>query len=186
MNIEIHAKKLKLTDEIKKYVDEKIGRLTKYEKKIMNTRVNLISGKERSSDTKYRAEVTMHLPEVMIRSEEKAQDIFAAIDLVGVKLERQLDKYKGRHFWKSIKAEKFSKIAGEVTGKITGKSNGKIVKRKIYETTNKPMTEAEAIEQMELLGHPFFLFLNTQTGKHAVVYKRDDGNYGIIEPESEI
>ena len=96
MQISIKTKHLELTDEIESYVKEKIGHLEKYDKQIMETVVRLFSGKEHTSDTKFRAEVTMHLPKIILVAEAKAQDIYAAIDLVSEKIERQIEKYKNK------------------------------------------------------------------------------------------
>ena len=96
MKIDIKTKHLELTEEIADYVDKKIGHLSHFDDKIMETRVKLTSGKEHTSDTKFRAEVTMHLPKIIIRAEAKAQEIYAAIDIVSEKLERQIEKYKDK------------------------------------------------------------------------------------------
>jgi len=96
MKIDIKTKNLELTDEIDSYAREKIGRLAHFDKNIMETVVRLFSGKEHTSETKFRAEVTMHLPQTMLVAEAKAQEIYAAIDIVSEKLERQVEKYKDK------------------------------------------------------------------------------------------
>ena len=96
MKIDIKTKNLELTDEIDSYAREKIGHLAHFNKQIMETVVRLFSGKEHTSDTKFRAEVTMHLPKTMIVAEAKAKEIYVAIDIVSEKLERQIEKYKDK------------------------------------------------------------------------------------------
>jgi len=100
MQINIKTKNLELTSEIEDYIKEKIGHLQKYDKQIMETDVRLTSGKEHSSENKFRAEVTMHLPKTLFRAEAKGQGVYAAIDLVSEKLERQLERYKNKIFGK--------------------------------------------------------------------------------------
>jgi putative sigma-54 modulation protein len=103
MQIIIKTKHLELTPKIENYVEGKIGHLQKFEDQIMDTNVKLTSGKEHSSETKFRVEVTMHLPKTLFRAESKAQDVYAAIDFVSEKLERQLEKYKNKMFGKGNK-----------------------------------------------------------------------------------
>ena len=103
MQINTKTKHLDLTDEIENYVQEKIGHLGKYDDQIMETDVRLFAGKEHTSDTKFRAEITMHLPKTMIVAEGRGLDIHAAIDDVIEKLERQLEKYKHKMFGQTKK-----------------------------------------------------------------------------------
>lgn len=125
-------------------------------------------------------EITIPLKSFILRSEETQEDFYAAVDKTIDKLERQIRKNKTRLQSKQTKQVydfEFDSIVVEKEEKDTNK----IIKRKTIEV--KPMDEEEAILQMELLGHQFYMFKNSETGEPAVVYKRNDGNYGVIESE---
>ena len=128
-----------------------------------------------------KVEVTIPLKTVILRAEETREDLYAAIDVVVDKLERQIRKNKTKLQSKKMK-EIFSRdFMFESIEKVEEENEDKIVKRKKVEV--KPMSEEEAILQMELLEHQFYIFKDSETDKVAVVYKRKEGNYGIIESE---
>lgn len=177
MEFNIHGDKLKVTDAMKDYIEEKLGRLEKYLENSEKIRANVIV-KVRNKDQ--RVEITIPLKSLIIRSEESQPDFYAAVDKSIDKLERQIRKNKTRLMSKQIKPIQdftFSEI--ETDDEPTDKK--KIMKRKTIEV--KPMNEEEAILQMELLGHQFYMYKDSETNKSSVVYKRNDGNYGIIESE---
>lgn len=173
MKIVIHGKKLKITAAINDYIENKIGKLDKYLEnpdEITATVVVKVKGKDQI------VEVTIPVKKYILRAEDIHNDLYAAIDLVSEKLERQIRKNKTRLKKKTVKTTDFVtdfKVSKEET------EDGKIVKRKLVET--KPMNEEEAILQMNLLGHNFFVFNNEETNKISVVYKRKDNDYGILE-----
>ena len=124
-------------------------------------------------------EITIPLKSFILRSEETKEDYYAAVDKTLDKLERQIRKNKTKLMSKhnkNVQEFNFSEIETSEE-----KNTSKIVKRKTIEV--KPMNEEEAILQMELLGHEFYMYKDEETGLPAVVYKRKDGNYGIIESE---
>lgn len=171
MKFNIHGKNIDVTDSIRSYVESKIGRLDKYFKDTdLTATVNLrVRGKEQI------VEVTIPANKVVLRAEEKHVDLYAAIDLVSDKLERQIRKNKT----KVRKNLKQTIIFNDFEVDSSEDVDGVIVKRKVIDT--KPMNEEEAILQMELVGHDFFLFKNDKTSELCVVYKRKDGGYGLIE-----
>ena len=171
MKFNIHGKNIDVTDSIRSYVESKIGRLDKYFKDTdLTATVNLrVRGKEQI------VEVTIPANKVVLRAEEKHVDLYAAIDLVSDKLERQIRKNKT----KARKNLKQTIIFNDFEVDSSEDVDGVIVKRKVIDT--KPMNEEEAILQMELVGHDFFLFKNDKTSELCVVYKRKDGGYGLIE-----
>ena len=171
MKFNIHGKNIEVTDAIKDYIESKIGRLDKYFKDTMNdATVNLrVRGKDQI------VEVTIPTSRVVLRAEEKHSDLYAAIDLVSDKLERQIRKNKT----KARKNLKQTIIFNDFDVDASEDVDDSIVKRKVIDT--KPMSEEEAILQMELIGHDFFLFKNDKTGDFCVVYKRKDTGYGILE-----
>ena len=128
-----------------------------------------------------KVEVTIPLKTVILRAEETREDLYAAIDVVADKLERQIRKNKTKLQSKKMK-DTFSKdFMLDAIENVEEENVDKIVKRKKIEV--KPMSEEEAILQMELLEHQFYIFKNSETNNISVVYKRNEGNYGIIESE---
>ena len=173
MKFIIHGRKVEVTDSIRKYIEEKIGRLDKYLESpddVTATVVCKIRGKEQI------VEVTIPLKKVLLRSEESHDDLYAAIDIASDKLERQIRKNKTR-MNRKYKDEGIGVVFENVED--TNDEERTIVKRKEIEM--KPMSEDEAILQMELLGHEFFVFKNIESNEVDVLYRRKDGDYGIIE-----
>ena len=176
MEIIIHGDKIKITDAMKDYLKEKLAKLEKYLENSDNVRANVMVKVKNREQT---VEITIPLKSFILRSEETKEDYYAAVDKTIDKLERQIRKNKTKLMSKHNKSTQefnFSEIEAEEE-----KNTSKIVKRKTIEV--KPMNEEEAILQMELLGHEFYMYKDEETGLPAVVYKRHDGNYGIIESE---
>lgn len=175
MKYNIRGDKMVITDAIKNYTEEKLGRLEKYFKDD-DINANVL--------TKVRGnlqivEVTIPTSKYTLRSEEENDDLYAAIDLVTDKLERQIRKNKTR-LNKNMK-ESVKEFNFDYDTKDEDESDEKVVKRKSIEM--KPMDEEEAILEMELLGHSFFVYKDMNTNNVCVLYKRKDGNYGLIETE---
>ena len=171
MKFNIHGKNIEVTEPIRGYIESKIGRIEKYFKDTdLEAVVNLrVRGKEQI------AEVTIPANKMILRAEEKHNDLYAAIDLVSDKLERQIRKNKT----KARKNLKQTLVFNDFEVDAKEDVDDSIVKRKTIDT--KPMSEEEAILQMELIGHDFFLFKNDKTNEFCVVYKRKDKGYGILE-----
>lgn len=176
MEIMIHGDKLKITSSMKEYIEEKLGKLDKYLEKGDEVRANVIV---KVSNYTQRVEITIPLKSVILRTEESQQDFYAAVDKAIDTLERQIRKNKTRIASKQQKIN-YGFILDEIV-EPEEKEEYKVVKRKKVEV--KPMDEEEAIIQMELLGHQFYMYKDSETDKPTVVYKRNDGNYGIIESE---
>ncbi len=176
MEIIIHGDKLKVTDAMKEYIEEKLEKLNKYLENSENIRASVIV---KVKNHEQRVEITIPLKAFILRSEESKDDFYAAVDKTIDKLERQIRKNKTRIMSKQVKTNKdFSMSAFADEEDLDDK---KILKRKKVEV--KPMNEEEAILQMELLGHQFYMYKDSETNQVAVVYKRTDGNYGVIESE---
>lgn len=176
MNIIIRGSKLEVTDAMESYAKEKLERLNKYLEDIDNIKATVVAKVHGHLNT---VEVTIPLKNFILRAEEVQDDYYAAIDTVIDKLERQIRKNKTRIA--SSKRKETKDFAFDYIEEIEDTPVEKIVKRKKIEV--KPMDEEEAILQMELLGHEFYLFKDADTNKPMLVYKRKDGNYGIIEAE---
>lgn len=175
MDILIRGDKVKVTKAMNDYIIEKLSRLEKYIEDYNHVKANVVIKVKKIGQ---KVEVTIPLKKFILRAEETQDDVYAAIDVITDKIERQIRKNKTKLQSKKIKDNKdilLDFIIDDVD------DENKIVKRKTIEV--KPMSEEEAIIQMELLGHTFYLFKNAHTLKPTLVYKRFDNNYGIIETE---
>ena len=178
MEIIIHGDKVKVTKAMSDYIEEKLQRLDKYLENSENVRASVIV---KVKNHEQRVEITIPLKSFILRSEETKDDFYAAIDKTIDKLERQVRKNKTRLMSKKVKQSYDFNFDSIVLDKDEEKEDKKIVKRKTIEV--KPMNEEEAILQMELLGHQFYMYKDSETNNPAVVYKRNDSNYGVIESE---
>jgi len=171
MKFNIHGKNIEVTEAIRSYIESKIGKVEKYfsDTDLTATVTIRVRGKEQI------VEVTIPASKMVLRAEEKHDDLYAAVDLVSDKLERQIRKNKT----KARKNLKQTIIFNDFDVDASEDVDDSIVKRKVIDT--KPMSEEEAILQMELIGHDFFLFKNDKTNEICVVYKRKDKGYGILE-----
>lgn len=170
MNIIVNGRHLEITPALKSYSVEKMSKFEKYLSSISEAVVTLSVEKYR-----HKAEVLMKANGFMIQAESVTGEIYSSIDEVVEKLEKQVVKYKEKlqTFRKSDK-----KTAGTATDKAG--NTGNIIKYKKFEM--KPMSPEEAVDQMDLLDKSFFIFANLVSGDINVVYRRGDGNYGLIEP----
>jgi len=187
LEIEIFAKNMEVTDRISEYVNKKVSKLDRYLASIDETRVDLAYLKSaRSASDRQVAQITIRGKGFILRSEERADDLFAAIDAAVDKIQRQIRRFKGKRNrgrgdgmnTKEMAAQ--AEIAMEAEAEF--EEEPVIARRKQF--TLIPMDENEAIEQMKLLGHEdFFVFYNANTSTINVLYRRRDGSYGLIEPQ---
>ena len=177
MKVTVIAKNIELTPAIKDMVEKKISKLDKYFDPNVEAKATLSVQKNRQI-----IEVTIPFNGVILRCEESTDDMYKSIDLVEEKLERQIRKQKTklsrRNSTGSLRYPDFNSID---INEEEDEEDSKVVKTKSFDV--KPMSSEEAILQMELLGHNFFVYQDWKTSKVNVVYKRKDGNYGLIEPE---
>ena len=174
MEVQLFVRNLELTPRLREYVEKKIDKLDRYLSDIDEARVELGVENSRSSAHRQVAQLTVRVHGSILRSEERASDMFAAVDAAVDKMRRQMSRYKERRLDRWQRAEEQA-VAEEEAGPA------EIVRVKRFEVL--PMTAAEAIEQMELLGHQFFVFLNADESGINVVYRRRTGDYGLIVPE---
>ncbi|OPJ56045.1 ribosome hibernation-promoting factor, HPF/YfiA family [Alkalithermobacter paradoxus] len=175
MDIKIVGKNIDLTEGIKTSIQDKLGKLGKYFTNEVEIRATVRAKKARQT-----IEVTViPISGSILRAEQSEENLYAAIDGVVDKLSRQLRKYKTRLIDKGHQSIRFENISDEP--EVKDDNDIRIMRRKKFGF--KPMSEEEAILQMELLGHNFFVFTNAETDELAIVYKRKEGDYGIIEPE---
>lgn len=180
MELELQVRHFDLTDTVRDYVERKVGRLDRYLPDLRATRVELARGVRRSQGEVYTAQMTSWVDSAILRAEEMNSDVFAAIDLAADKLYRQIERYKGkrqdrRHDRRAEAMEEMAMAEADTEPEPV------IARRKRFPII--PMSEDEAAEQLSLLGHDFFLYLNPDTGSMNVLYRRKDGSLGLIEPE---
>lgn len=175
MEIVIRGDKIEVTKAMKDYICEKLKRLDKYLENSSEIRANVVVKVKGHLQT---VEITIPLRNFIIRSEETQDDFYASVDKAIDVIERQIRKNKTKIKAKETKTRIDFNIV-DIEEEEYEENN--IVKHKKIEV--KPMDEDEAILQLELLGHTFYLFKNIDTNKEAVVYKRKNGGYGVIEAE---
>jgi putative sigma-54 modulation protein len=178
MQLIIKGKNMEVSEALKNYVEKKIGKLSRYLPTIEEARVELSVQKAKSSQDRQVVQVTMRSNGTILRAEERDADMLAAIDAVKDKLQRQITRFKERPIRKLAKAQA---AAAQPEAIAEETMPPQIVRVKRFAVT--PMTEQEAIDQMELLGHDFFVFFNPNDGALNVLYRRRDTNYGLLKPE---
>ena len=175
MQLSVKGRNLEVTDALRTYAEEKVQRMGRYLEGIGSGNVVLSVEKHRQI-----AEVTLRVRDLTVRAEESTDDLYSSIDLVAEKLERQILRYKERivaHMDRPAHREERQMVQS-----VPASDGPLVVKTKRFAV--KPAQVEEAILQMDLLGHNFYVFRNAQTDEVNVVYRRRDGHYGLIEPEA--
>ncbi len=175
MAITVRGKNINITPALKDYVEKRIGKVTKYFGALGEITVLLTVEKGH-----HIVEVTVPVNGMLLRGEESTTDMYASIDLVIEKLEKQIEKYKTK-ISRKLRSGVFKGDLVVNTGVTEAEGDFKIVKTKRFAV--KPMDVQEAVMQMNLINHDFYVFTNADTEDVNVVYRRKDGNYGLIEPE---
>ena len=182
MQLHIKGKNFEVTDRLRTYVDQKVGKLDRHLPGIIDAWVELSVEDTKAAQDRQVCQITLRTDRVILRAEERSDDMFTAIDTVLEKVNRQIDRYKGkrrdRRRGAGVTAEPGMAEAEAVEAE---EETAAIVRVKRFPIT--PMHPEEAIEQMELLGHDFFVFYNAEVGQINVLYRRKDGNYGLLQPE---
>lgn len=176
MQLNFAGKNVEVTQALKDVTEKKLGKLEKYFQRDIVGNVTFSTEKNRKI-----IEVTINLPGTILRAEESSDDMYASIDRAVDILERQIRRYKTRlqKRYQNNETIRFENVIPLPVGDDNEKST--LVRKKKFSL--KPMSAEEAILQMELLRHNFFVFQDAETEDISVVYKRKDGNYGLIEPE---
>ena len=178
MQVTIQGRNFEITSRLQEYVEGKAARLDRHLGTINQVRVDLAVEDTRSAQDRQVAQFTVYSKNAILRAEERTGDMFASIDAVMDKLNRQIERFKGR---RQNRIRGGGIEADALTSEVEEEPAEEIVRIKRFDVW--PMHAGEAIEQMELLGHDFFIFYNTEDGGLNVVYKRKDGNYGLLQPE---
>jgi putative sigma-54 modulation protein len=184
--VQIHSRDLPVTPKLREYIEKKVSRLDHYLPTLTEARVDLAEIKSaRSAADREVAQLTVWTRGVVLRAEESKDDMFAAVDAVLDKMHRQIERYKGKH-WRNRHngAGIEALVEPEVADTLTEVEPLPIVvRRKSFTLT--PMNETEALEQMSLVGHEtFFVFYNSDSNRVNVLYRRKDGDFGLIDPDT--
>lgn len=176
MQLIIQGKNMEVTDRLQEYIEKKVGKLDRYLPTITEARMELSVEGAKSAKDRQVAQLTVRSKGTLLRAEERTADMFASIDAIVDKMYRQIVRYKGKRYGRG-------RGPGEIppVEEFEEEEPPRIVRIKRFQVA--PMDEEEAVEQMELLGHDFFVFFNVETNEMNVIYRRKDGNYGLIEPE---
>jgi putative sigma-54 modulation protein len=188
MEVLVRGRNINVTDRLDEYVTKKVGKLDRYLPSIDEARMELSVEKTRAAQDSQVAQLTVRSRGTILRAEERNQDIFAAIDAVMEKMTRRISRYKERRQQRGDRAVgeelvlvEGAELASTETETETDSALGTIVRTKKFAMS--PMGTEEALEQLELLGHDFFVFFNTETESINVLYRRKDGDYGLLQPE---
>ena len=180
MQLQIITKNIEVSETIEKQINKKIGKLDHHLPSLVEGKVEISERKSKQPEQRFAIQVTLDSKGTLIRAHEYAADILTAIDKVMDSLDNRIERYKGKLY------EKRKGVSLERQG--TGQDEEEIIYPEIVKSKHfllKPMSIEEATEQLELLGHDFFLFIDAETNKVSMLYRRKDGNYGDIIVETE-
>lgn len=186
MKVTVRGRNVVVTEWIEEYVAKKSKRLERLVPDVDEMRCEITETNARSDDDRFTVQLTLWANGQILRAEETTSDIFMSIDQAADKVVRQVERFKGRassvrrkaavNHQQSVEATLVKQEEEEAT-----EDEAVIVRRKQFDM--QPMTEDEAVEQMELLGHDFFLFYNVDARTTNLIYRRRDGNYGLLQPQ---
>ncbi len=185
MSLVLTGKNMNLFEDTKDYIERKVQKFDRFLPDITETRVEISKESTKSTQDKFIAEITVQTKQKILRSEERSYDLHVAIDSAVNKLNSQIARLKGkrkhrRQGKESIRLEGIPALTEEVLDQLEEDTQRQIVRTKQFAVI--PMDEEEAIEQMQLLAHDFFVFFNANSGRINVLYKRADKNYGLLDP----
>lgn len=182
MQLVVKGKNTEVPEAARLYAERKIGRLHRYLNNATEAVVEISRENTRGSGQRQVVQVTITATNAVLRGEERAADLFTAIDAVAGTMKRQAERYKSKlHRLHERRRAEPSSSSEEAAPSSEGSSLERVVRVKRFAI--KPMDVEEALEHMELLGHDFFFFRSAETGQYNVLYRRRDGDYGLIEPE---
>jgi putative sigma-54 modulation protein len=189
MKLLIHGKNIEITDSIREYVTQKVEKaVNHFQDLTLEVDVHLSVAKNPRNNSKQTAEVTIFANKMVIRAEESSENLYASIDLVSDKIARQLRKYKEKRLSKKSSSVRTPSneiieeppIIDDLIGNRSPELPKEVVRTKYFVMT--PMTVEEALEQLQLVDHDFYMFRNADTGEINVIYERNHGGYGVLQP----
>ena len=184
MELIIKGKNIDVEQTAQEYIENKLGKLERHLPDLEEVKVELTEEMTKAVENRYVVQVTINTHGTLLRGEERASNIPAAVDRVVDVLSRQIERFKGKLYRSKRRKAPKNQITAELIEpeeEITEEEERRIVKVKRFPV--KPMSPEEAVDQMELLSHDFFIFFDAENEHFSVLYKRGDGDYGLIEPE---
>jgi putative sigma-54 modulation protein len=184
MDLLIKGKNMEVGDNAEEYIRGKIGKLERHLPDLEEVKVELTQEMTKAVENRYVVQVTVNTHGTLLRAEERASNVTAAVDTVVDVLSRQIERFKGKLYRSKRRTLSKEQIVAELAPPETeaqAEEGSSIVKVKRFPV--KPMSPEEAVEHMELLSHDFFIFFNAENDQFSVLYRRGDGDYGLIEPE---
>jgi putative sigma-54 modulation protein len=181
VRLQVKGKNVEISDSLKNYAQEKLGKLEKHLNDAARLELELAVEKNPSIAESQIAEATVWTKGPVMRARESSPDMRASIDMLVAKLERQARRYRDKRRSRSARVAGSAAVEAETIPVVPDEESPVIVKTKQFAV--KPMTPEEAVLQLELIGHDFFVFQNAETTDVNVVYRRRDGNFGLIEPQ---
>ncbi|MEZ4706450.1 MAG: ribosome-associated translation inhibitor RaiA [Caldilineaceae bacterium] len=183
MNLIVNGRNVEITEWIEEYVEKKLAKIERHVTNLGDVRAELTQSDTRSNNDRYTFQITLRNAKRILRAEEISGDIFASIDAAIEKLSRQLDKVEGRrkNRRRTSIVENTEAVLAVDGGELDEQAMERIVRRKQFML--QPMNEEEAQEQLELLGHDFYLFFNPDFNAVNLIYRRKDGHYGLLQPQ---
>lgn len=189
MDLKINGRNMEINEQIRNHVSQKLGQVHRHLPGIIMAKVELASEPTRSQKDRIVAQVTLDVGNAILRAEQRAPNTTAAINAVAEALDRRIDRYKSQTY-RSERARQNTPDKREAGAEESlyfdaadseSPVGGALVRVKKFDM--KPMTVEDAATQMQLLGHDFFMFLNSEPDQYNILYLRDDGNYGLIQPK---
>lgn len=189
MQLFLKGRNFVISDRIRDYVEQKVTKLDRYLPDIGEAHVEISKQKTKSSKDRNVVQLTLRANGTILRAEDRSEAIYASIDAVIDKIHRQIARYKGKRQNRLQGQGRYATpedlppelLTTEELDELAEEQERQIVRVKRFPVS--PMSTEEAIEQMELLAHDFFVFYNPDAGQINVLYRRDDDNYGLIDPE---
>ena len=190
MKLVIQGKNIEITDAIREYVHQKIEKaVSHFQNMTTEVDVHLSVARNPRINSKQTAEVTIYANGTVIRAQEGSEDLYASIDLVADKIQRQLRKYKEKLLHKKTHDQPKTgvivdeaPVSADLIGDRTPELPSEVLRMKYFAMP--PMTIEEALEQLQLVDHDFYMFCNVKTGEINVIYERNHGGYGVIQPRN--
>lgn len=184
MAVVLTGKNMSLFEDTKTYIEKKVTKFERFLPDIIDTRVELSKEETKSNQDRFIAEITVQTKQKILRAEERSHDLRIAIDNSVNKLNSQIARVKGkrknRRQAKDSIREEFPDLSDTILEQLDEETQRELVRVKQFSVI--PMDEDEAIEQMQLLSHDFFVFYNANSGRINVLYRRADNNYGLLDP----
>lgn len=180
MELIITTKNVESSESLKDYVNKKLGKIEHHLPNIQEAKVEIIRQRAKAPDERYVVQLTIKTSGTILRGEESDSALFSAVDKVAAVMDRQIERYKSRLHTR-VKGSASLRLQAPEQPPAEEVPAGTVVKVKRFVV--KPMSPEEAAEEMELLGHDFFLFYNESMRTFNLLYRRKDGDYGLIVPE---